>query len=89
MCFLDIVTFWYDGVKMVDFGVPSQPREYQPVGVEGLAREGKLLIWRLGWGTGLLHWLHRLACVPLGRFWGSQSTEGIPTSESGWPRARR
>ena len=24
MCFLDIVTFWYDGVKMVDFGYPGQ-----------------------------------------------------------------
>ena len=38
MCFLDIVTFWYDGVKIVDFEVPSQPREYQPVRVDGLSR---------------------------------------------------
>ena len=66
MCFLDIVTFWYDGVKMVDFGYPGQRGERQPLGRDGLAREGKLLIWRLGWGTGLPHWLHQLAWVWLG-----------------------
>ena len=65
MCFLDIVTFWYDGVKMVDFGYPRQRGESQPLRRDGLAREGKLLIGRLGWGTGLPHWLHRLAWVPL------------------------
>ena len=77
MCFLDVVTFLYDGVKMVNFGYPRQRGERQPLRRDGLAREGKLLIWRLGWGTGLPHWLHRLAWVPLccyivilGRFMG-------------------
>ena len=65
MRFLDIVTFWYDGVKMVDFGEPCQRLVNQPARPEGLAREGKLLIWRLGWGTGLPHWLHQLAWVSL------------------------
>ena len=53
MCFLDIVTFWYDGVKIVDFGYPRQRRENHVTALLGLAREGNLLIWRLGWGTGL------------------------------------
>ena len=66
MCFLDIVTFWYDGVKMVDFGVPCQTRGNQPVIPEGLAREGNLLIWRPGWATGLACRLYRLAWVWLG-----------------------
>ena len=65
MCFLDIVTFWYDGVKIVDFGYPGQTRGNGVTALWDLAREGKLLIWRLGWGTGLPHWLHRLAWVPL------------------------
>ena len=84
MCFLDIVTFWYDGVKMVDFGGPCQRLVNQPVVVEALAREGKLLIWRLGWGTGLPHWLHRLAWVALccyivilGRFMGDLGYQNI------------
>ena len=82
MCFLDIVTFWYDGVKMVDFRYPRQTRENDVTALLGLAREGKLLIWRLGWGTGLPHWLHRLAWVPLccyivilGRFMGDWGTK--------------
>ena len=53
MCCLDIVTFWYDGVKIVDFGYPGQVRENGVTALLGLAREGNLLIWRLGWGTGL------------------------------------
>ena len=62
MCFLDIVTFWYDGVKMVDFGYPRQRLEREPLRRDGLAREGNLLIWRLGWATGL----YRLAWARLG-----------------------
>ena len=84
MGFLDIVTFWYDGVKMVDFGGRCQRLVNQPVVPEALAREGKLLIWRLGWGTGLPHWLHRLAWVPLccyivilGRFMGDLGYQNI------------
>ena len=34
--------------------------------VEGLAREGNLPIWRLGWATGLVCRLYRLAWVRLG-----------------------
>ena len=84
MCFLDIVTFWYDGVKMIVFGNPGQTRENDVTALLGLAREGKLLIWRLGWGTGLPHWLHRLAWVPLccyivilGRFMGDLGYQNI------------
>ena len=66
MFFLDVVTFWYDGVKMVDLGYLGQTRENHVTALLGLAREGKLLIWRLGWGTGLPHWLHQLAWVWLG-----------------------
>ena len=84
MCFLDIVTFWYDDVKMVDLGYPRQRRGNQVTALLGLAREGKLLIWRLGWGTGLPHWLHRLAWVPLccyivilGRFMGDLGYQNI------------
>ena len=84
MCFLDIVTLWYDGVKMVDFGYPRQTRGNQVTVPFGLAREGKLLIGRLGWGTGLPHWLHRLAWVPLccyivilGRFMGDLGYQNI------------
>ena len=53
MCFLDVVTFWYDGVKIVDFGVSLQGWGNGVTALLGLAREGNLLIWRLGWGTGL------------------------------------
>ena len=84
MCFLDIVTFWYDGVKMVDFGVCPQGWGNQVTALLGLAREGNLLIWRLGWVTGLPHWLHRLAWVPLccyivilGRFMGDLGYQNI------------
>ena len=84
MCFLDIVTFWYDGMKMVDFGGRCQTRGKGLTALLGLAREGKLLIWRLGWGTGLPHWLHRLAWVPLccyivilGRFMGDLGYQNI------------
>ena len=84
MCFLDIVTFWYDGVKTVDFGYPGQRVGNGVTALLGLAREGKLLIWRLGWGTGLPHWLHRLAWVPiccyiviLGRFMGDLGYQNI------------
>ena len=45
MCFLDTVTIWYDGVKMVDFGYPRQGLEREPLRRDGLAREGKLLIF--------------------------------------------
>ena len=65
MRFLDIMAFWYDGVKIVDFGYPGQVRENHVTALLGVAREGKLLIWRLGWDTGLPHQLHRLAWVPL------------------------
>ena len=67
-----MVTFWYDGVKMVDFGVSLQGWEKGFTALLGLAREGKLLIWRLGRATGLPHWLHRLAWVPLGCYIGAQ-----------------
>ena len=84
MCFLDVVTFWYDYVNMVDFRYPGQRRGNQVTALLGLAREGKLLIWRLGWGTGLPHWLHRLAWVPLccyivilGRFMGDLGYQNI------------
>ena len=60
-----MVTFWYDGVKIVDFGVSLQGWENDVTALLGLAREGNLLIWRLGWASGLPHWLHRLAWVPL------------------------
>ena len=46
---VDISAFWQYGAKIIDFGVPSQTKEYQP----GLTREGNLLNWRLGWATGL------------------------------------
>ncbi len=35
----------YFDAKMVDFVLPSQTRENQPVSVEGLAREGILIFW--------------------------------------------
>ena len=79
-----MLTFWWDGVKMVDFGYPGQTRGNQVTALLGLARKGKLLIRRLGWGTGLPHWLHRLAWVPLccyivilGRFMGDLGYQNI------------
>ena len=94
MCCLDIVTFWYDGVKMVDFGYPGQVRENGVTALLGLAREGNLLIWRLGRGTGLPHWLHRLAWGPLccyivilGRFMGDLGYQNIEILVS-WPRLK-
>ena len=56
MRFLDIVTFWYDGVKMVDFGYPGQRRGNQPARPDGLARGEELHIWWLGWSTRLVYW---------------------------------
>ena len=78
------MTIWYDGVKMVDFGYPRQTKESHLTALLGLAREGNLLIWRLGWATGLPHRLHRLAWVPLccyivilGRFMGDLGYQNI------------
>ena len=48
-----MLTFWWDGVKMVDFGYPGQKRETQPVRRDGLARaKGSLPNWWLGWPLG-------------------------------------
>ena len=40
---------------MVDFRIPSQTREYQPVGPDGLAREGNLDIL-MAWGRIVTYW---------------------------------
>ena len=44
-----IVTYWYSGVKIMDFGVGCQKWWDLPVGPDGLAREGNLDIL-MAWG---------------------------------------
>ena len=51
---------------MIDFVSSLQRGEIQPVSRDGLAREGNLLIWWLGWATGRACRLYRLAWVWLG-----------------------
>ena len=77
---------------MVDFGYPGQTREREPLRRQGLAREGNLLIWRLGWATGLACRLYRLAWVwlggdlgVLGGVIGDSGLENIDILVS-WPR---
>ena len=54
-----MLTFWCNGVKIVDFGYPGQLRETQPVILDGLARKVIYLIGGLAghWEGNLVAWL--------------------------------
>ena len=74
--------------------VPSQTREFRPLARESLAREGNLLLRRLGWATGPACRLYRLAWVRLG---GDLGVLGGVIGDSGlenidilvsWPRLK-